>query len=310
MISKEELSELYINQNLTPKQIAKQKGIHWRTVLKYLRKSGFKTFNLIESQKANSKRPTKEKLQELFDNYTAEKIADMFQVKMGSIYRWKEELGVISKFDPYRYDNLRTIPLNRKQKEILVGTVLGDGCISLKESGSARLYIAQCNAQKDYLFWKRDEFQPFFPREPIRDEKITEKGFHSVMWDCSSITHPDFKEFYNLFYFDGVKQVKYHLKEYLTPLSLAVLYMDDGSRSQDKRSIISSDAFSIESNTTLARIFKENFDLDCNVRPFTRNGKNYCDIGFNRINSKKLYNIVYPYMLDCLKYKIVADDIV
>ena len=157
MISKEELTELYINQKLTPKQIAEQKGIHWRTVLKYLKISGFKTFNLMESQKANSKIPTKEKLQELFDNYSAEKIAEMFQVKIGSIYRWKDELGVISKFDSYRYDNLRKIPLSRKQKEILVGTVLGDGCIALRESGSARLYIAQCNAQKEYLFWKQND---------------------------------------------------------------------------------------------------------------------------------------------------------
>lgn len=310
MISKDEIEKLYIKQKLTPKEISKIKNCHYRTVLKYIKKYGYKTFNLIEDQITKSKRPQKEVLQNLLDqNNTLKQISQIFNVTLGTVQLWKKQLGVTSKFDTYRFSHLREIPLTKRQKEIITGTVLGDACITLKSKNSARLLVSHCDKQKEYLLWKYKELNPFITCNPRFSEKLTVNNYVSKMWSINTITHPDIKNIYDMFYFNGVKKVTVNIKNF-SKLSLAVLYMDDGSKTTDNASVLSTEGFGKEGNEILSSLIKTRFNIESKVRFYNRRNKDYFHLSINRKNSKKLFNIIYPYLLDSMKYKILIDDIV
>jgi hypothetical protein len=57
--------------------------------------------------------------------------------------------------------------LTQEQKSVLVGSILGDGTLRLGERAiNANFKVEQGLAQKDYVFWKYDIFQPWVFTEP------------------------------------------------------------------------------------------------------------------------------------------------
>lgn len=55
--------------------------------------------------------------------------------------------------------------LTKRQKEILIGMLLGDGCLE-KNGRNVRLRIDHGTKQKDYLDWKYEELQNLATAKP------------------------------------------------------------------------------------------------------------------------------------------------
>ena len=64
-------------------------------------------------------------------------------------------------------------------------------------------------------------------------------------------------------------------------------------------------SFTKDDNEKLTNYIK-NLDLDCKVLNFKYNSKLYYQITFNKINTIKLSNLIKEYVVESMKYKIIA----
>jgi len=121
--------------------------------------------------------------------------------------------------------------LAQAQVDVLVGTLLGDGSLGATSAASARLLVGHQAKQRPYCGWKADLFEPFTSsRYPlVWKHKATGKEFDG--WGFATHSCPQFRSWYDLFYPapERVKVFPENLAELLTPLALAVWYMDDGT---------------------------------------------------------------------------------
>jgi len=113
------------------------------------------------------------------------------------------------------------LEFSKSQKEILVGLLLGDGCLErTKNSTGARLKVSQCLKQKELVLWLYKNFSGFVATQPKRYRE--ELRFNTL-------THSCFKYFYDMFYPEGKKIVPNNIRDLLTPAAFAVWFMGDGS---------------------------------------------------------------------------------
>ena len=90
------------------------------------------------------------------------------------------------------------------------------------------------------------------------------------------------------------------LKKYLNPEALAVWIMDDGSFN-NKIIDISTYCFSLEDIKRLQKFLGSRFSINPN---FYRDRDKGCRIYFNRKETSTLIQIISPYFIDSMKYKI------
>lgn len=118
----------------------------------------------------------------------------------------------------------QNISLSEVQKSVLMGALMGDGCIIPTASGkNYRLQVEQSNKQKEYLFWKYEVFKEFVITSP---KYIAP----SDSWRFRTISHKEFIWLRNVFYRNGKKILPKSLDFLLNSLVLAVWFMDDGGR--------------------------------------------------------------------------------
>jgi hypothetical protein len=118
-----------------------------------------------------------------------------------------------------------TLRMTPRQKQLLEGMLLGDGHLE-RQSGarSARLKIEQ----SAYVDWKFNEWRDWVRTPPVDRVKRNRLGTSSVNRGFTTLAHQELEEFRVRFYVDRRKVVPSDLE--LTPLSMAVWFMDDGSR--------------------------------------------------------------------------------
>ena len=126
-----------------------------------------------------------------------------------------------------------------------------------------------------------------------------------IIYSFATVTHNEFKFYYNLFYENNKKVIKPNMIHYLTPFSLAVWIMDDGSRYHDKNTMrLSTDCFSKSENELLKHFIKINFDINAKVCEYTRNDKQFYYLSFNVRNAALLSDIIRPHVIDIMSYKL------
>ena len=128
-----------------------------------------------------------------------------------------------------RYINSLSLPdMTIEQKEMIIGCVLGDGCLLLNSAGNAHLQIAHSVKQRAYLDYKHALLAPFsrpiniHARHDVRYNRTYETHrFHTV---C----HPWLTQLREMLYPGNVKCLRKDIDSLLTPRGLAFWFMDDG----------------------------------------------------------------------------------
>nr|YP_009720771.1 putative LAGLIDADG DNA endonuclease [Ostreobium quekettii]QGQ61983.1 putative LAGLIDADG DNA endonuclease [Ostreobium quekettii] len=166
----------------------------------------------------------------------------------------------------------QTITLSQIQMEILVGTLLGDACISLDNC----VQFEQCIARENYIWHLYEIFRDFVGTPP-RVKKIRGGG----AGDRQSLRfrtyrHPDFEFYYNLFYpaHPGCrrkKRVAESISELLTARALAYWFMDDGSalsRKARRYYVFNTHSFPLEDQGAKGVVdaLRDNFDIDATIK--------------------------------------------
>lgn len=251
-----------------------------------------------------SKDLDKDILQDLYivKNKTAYEIAEILQVNRSTVVRYLKKYQIALNPKQRKYEIIKKVPFTKEQREMIIGTLLGDGCVTPhgRKNKSYRLMVSHCEKQKDLLLSKKAILGNLVNN--IR-QQVDKRG-NSIMYGFTTVTHNEFKFFYDLFYENNKKIIKDELLNYLTPRALAFWIMDDGSGDKGISLRLHTSGFTEAENIKLQTFLKAGFDIKSKVCKFTRNHKEYCYLSLNKENTIKLSKLTEQYFVDCMKYKI------
>ena len=195
------------------------------------------------------------------------------------------------------------LKLSKKQRDILIGTILGDACIeSCKKED--RIQINHSDKQKEYVFWKYQHLKEWTlssPRHIGCKDKRT--GKINWQWRFRTFSHPEFTQYKKIFYSGRKKIIPRNIKDLLvSPLSLAVWYMDDGKKRPDCRgAYLDTICFSKEEQTRLIDCLRNNFQL-VNTK-LHWNGDGY-HIYIPYISIDRFKELIKDFVIPSLAYKL------
>lgn len=194
----------------------------------------------------------------------------------------------------------------KNKNGIIIGMLLGDS--SVDKTG--RFTTTHCLQQEEYLNFKAELLQSFFIVRKGRIKiKKTEKAeaYEQVVLRLS-IT-PYTKLIRKIIY-TPKKTFTMKLLKKLTPLGIAIWYMDDGSlvfqkdkktgMLESRKGYLNTQGYTIEENELMKQYFKETFNIECKIHKDDTN----CRLYFNSTELKKLIKIINPFIIDSMKYKI------
>lgn len=207
------------------------------------------------------------KIIEKFDNKESiKKIAEWYEISPPAISRILKANNREPISSSRKYDVLRQTPINSIQKQIIVGTLLGDGCLyKYSKNGNYKLSFSHCKAQAQYFHWKIAMLDPFINNYR---ENIDKRG-NSIMLQTATICHQELNKFADMFYDESrIKHVPKNLDIYLTPLTLAVWYQDDGNLKSGVNARIATMSFTESENYDLRDYLKSCFDINSKVMSY------------------------------------------
>jgi len=183
--------------------------------------------------------------------------------------------------------------LTQKQKEFVVGTLLGDGYLMPTSRGCC-LRVHHGIKQKSYIQWKYDIMKSLV-NTPTR---LCQRSYY-----FRTVSNPIFDEYRSIFYESGKKRVPENIGNLLTPLGLAVWLMDDGSR--DKGCMrISSHSFTYSEHQRLQEILRAKFGIKCNIQK----AQTKFWLWITSKSIPRLVRMMEPYFISSMLYKLPRND--
>lgn len=199
---------------------------------------------------------------------------------------------------------MRSLILEKVQRETLVGLMLGDGHIEHSLcTNKARLKVEQCEKALEYVRWLHNIFSPWV-RSGIKTKvqylKTTRKSYRKYYF--TTCYHEEFADFHKLFYENRRKIIPENIHDLLTPLGTAVWFMDDGSikSHESKGRIFNTHAFQNLEVQKLCNVLKDKFSINSWPR-FQKDGIQIYVSGHSAIVFQKL---IEEYIVPTMNYKL------
>ena len=180
--------------------------------------------------------------------------------------------------------------LSEVQREIIVGSLLGDGAMRCKTN--ALLEINHSFRQAGYVGWKFRHLADLVRTPP----KVRRSNGKRLAYRFVTRSLPELTPYFHLFYATGKKRVP---ELELTPLVLAVWFMDDGCRSRSSV-YLNTQQFDLESQSTLLLSLHEQWGIEATLN----RDKLYHRIRVSVEGTRRLARIIGSYLLPELRYKL------
>jgi len=192
--------------------------------------------------------------------------------------------------------------LTKRQQDILIGSVLGDGGIYARDQGNPYYYVKQSEKNRDYIFWLYQEFSNLCPSQPKQRRDNNQWYFYSSRLES-------FTPFRISFYESGRKRIPIEIGKLLTsPLSLAIWYMDDGTldyRVKDHCAFsLTVNCFNNGEVELLSNALKKNFGILSTIQNPLCRGKRYPKLYIGARGREKFLKFVQPHIHKCFAYKL------
>lgn len=181
--------------------------------------------------------------------------------------------------------------LSEFQQQLILGCVLGDGY--MRKKTNAHLQITHSIKQKEYVDWKYKILKDFTSTSP----KAYKGNANRIGYRFFTRSLPEFTFFHDKFYLNKVKIVPSDMK--LTPISLAVWYMDDGSKS-GRSYYFNTQQFDLASQVNLLRSL-DKFGIKASLNK----DKIYLRIYISVLSTSLLTNLIQSYIIDSMRYKLL-----
>jgi recombination protein RecA len=208
-----------------------------------------------------------------------------------------------------------TPKLNQQNlRSALIGMVLGDACIRYTTgSRNASISMTHSVEQKEYVEWKANIIREIPGISVKIDDKITiykDKSYPQVR--LSSTNSRFLNHIHHSLYDNGPKKISRYQLNRLTPLAIAIWYMDDGNLAfhykQSKKGVkyihgrelmLNTQSFSYEEHLIIQQYFQEVWNVSVKIH---RN-KNSFRITMNGTEALKFLDVIKDYALPSMEYK-------
>jgi len=192
----------------------------------------------------------------------------------------------------------------------LVWMVLGDGNITISRGNNCQGFIQITHTPKhlDYIRAKG--------RVITRITSCKFKEYYHSRQDTTFLQlwtkrHPFFTKMRNHCYLNKRKVISKHSLVLVNPLSLAILYQDDGRRNAGKSTCsINKPLFSVIELEALAKRIVDNFGIIFRVRKSCKlkDGSQGHELALRWSDHDKFFNLIDPYILPSMYYKTPRGD--
>ena len=236
----------------------------------------------------------------------AKKTQSVFQSKNAKAVLPLENVNLKNKI-------LKNIPLSDSCIEIILGSILGDGSLKIhKNYKNARFKFKHSIVQKDYFNWKVSMLSEISSKKSVIIQKPDNFSNNKKLLFQSKALE-SLTTIYNKTHRNNKLQIKRQWLNHLTPLSLAIWWLDDGSLiSNNRKGVLCTDNFSQTSVQLLSNYLSVVWKIESRVAPissfklkYSKKDK-YYRIWFNTTELKKFLRIILPYIpTQSLVYKVL-----
>lgn len=184
--------------------------------------------------------------------------------------------------------------MERSLEQLILGTLLGDGCISYSGTKLPRYRVGHSYKQAEYVDLKYEMLKAY-----VRTGPKTYAGRTTTTYNFETTTSVMWLEYYNLCYSIGKKLVTKEWLDKLTPEGLAYWYMDDGGLTS-KSLRIATYSFGAEEMELLVSMLC-GFGINSKIVLIKNK---YLGLHFDAENRNKFISIISPYIIPSMAYKI------
>jgi len=208
---------------------------------------------------------------------------------------------------------LNFISISDKEKEIIKGELLGDGCVRGDlRNNNGYCYYGQSSKYREYLEWLQSQL-PSISFGNINE--VYHKKYDCTSYTMNSHVHPDLTEFRKSFYIkDDIKKIPENL--IITPTILKFWYLGDGTygyvsagrkpNGEQKKSwqmCIAACQFSKESLQEI--IIPQLHDLGIKATAITKSGTNHLRI--SSYSHERFFEYIGPCDVPVYDYKFTQE---
>lgn len=198
-------------------------------------------------------------------------------------------------------DMKQSLKLSKFQREVIVGAILGDGHMETSNGISYRLKIEHSIKQKEYINWLYESLKDWVLKEPCEKNKMVFGKVFTNIW-FNTIRHVALRYYGKVFYKDKIKTIPINIAKLLTPVSMAVWFMDDGSikSKHHKTLLINTQSFPKDKLEFLQEAILKKFQINSNLRK----QKEGFQLEFRGQDATKFAQIIEPNLVPSMRYKI------
>ena len=311
-LTKELLEKEYVENKLTDKQISEKYNIGSKVTI-WRRRKFYNIENFCKN-KSNQNACKNRKFSISKDNAllwqqegkTYFEIAKIVGCSRIVVFRRFQELGLVRETNEAIKNLKWHEDLTDVQRRFLLGDLLGDGNIT-------SWGMFQCNhsyKQLSYIKYKQKILSNLIsPNFSLKENCISnhQNGKKYKAYFLRTMGNIHLKEIYNKFYIDKVKifPYEYLLQSNFDAYSLAIWYMDDGSRSSNT-AILGTYGFGFKANHQISQFLFEKFNICSEVKQ-----KHYEGMSFDKdctihipYQDGKFFQLIAPHILPHFQYKL------
>lgn len=201
----------------------------------------------------------------------------------------------IRKIDLLRERNTEAPQYNAQQLQVIIGMLLGDSSLGKNQAFCS----VGSKIHSSYM-----EYKQTILGGSIRSSVSGYKKAYSNLTIRHDVTEQT-KLLRELFYVDNKKTIR-NIVEFLTPISLAFWYMDDGSWDKFGTAFLHTEGFTYNDQVLLQQTLKQKFDLSAEIMP--RSGRKHLfNLKFKKASTAKLFKLIAPYVHTSMQYKIAEE---
>ncbi len=230
--------------------------------------------------------PPKADLLSIFQNGGIKRdICSFYSVGNSTVTKWLNHYGISATRSDYKH-------LTKEQIAVIVGSILGDGYLDGRV-----MYLNHSIKQEAYLNYKAEYFRGEISKPSYR---TTKEGYKSVRRRTKAFG--EIKQLRSLFYKNKTKTIPPNIKDMLSPLAVAIWYMDDGSRQGKDCGKICTCNFTQEECLLLS----DSLNTIIGISSYVIEDRGYYLIRLPAKNEsfKKFCDYIKEYVTDSMKYKL------
>lgn len=235
--------------------------------------------------------------EQLYEEYlsrhkTDKEIGKKYGFHEETIRRYRKKFGI----DRYVISTVNELSLSTEQKEIINGTIMGDGHFNK----AGQLEVVHGKKQYPYIYWLNYK---------LNSISTGLKQYRS-MYRFRTKSLDYIKNLHKSLYQDRIKKVNLDFLNTLTPLGLSIWFCDDAYLDNGSNYILCTQGFSSVDREIIYQYFIDKWNIKTGIRKLYK--KNYAKIyeatSFDHENSTKLTQIIKYHLVPSMLYKLLKSE--